>query len=153
MSCRLQSLHMPASSSKLRPLCLQPGSNIRTSRSPARTAALAINWDSAQAVIGFPSTRGFSVAQSSFLRASSPRSFSAPISHRTAYLCTPQRTFSSTSTRMTATKIDGTAIAKEIRERIHKDIEDAQKSNPRFKPSLKIIQGGLICSNAIFDFC
>lgn len=42
---------------------------------------------------------------------------------------------------MTATKIDGTAIAKNIRERIHKEIEDTQKTNPRFKPSLKIIQG------------
>jgi hypothetical protein len=42
---------------------------------------------------------------------------------------------------MTATKIDGTAIAKSIRERLHKEIEDAQKTNPRYKPSLKIIQG------------
>lgn len=42
---------------------------------------------------------------------------------------------------MTATKIDGTAIAKKIREKIHAEIDDAQKTNPRFKPSLKIIQG------------
>lgn len=42
---------------------------------------------------------------------------------------------------MTATKIDGTAIAKSIRERLHKEIEDTQKTNPRYKPSLKIIQG------------
>ncbi|EDO01420.1 hypothetical protein SS1G_03895 [Sclerotinia sclerotiorum 1980 UF-70] len=43
---------------------------------------------------------------------------------------------------MTATKIDGTAIAKKIREKIHAEIDDAQKTNPRFKPSLKIIQVG-----------
>jgi methylenetetrahydrofolate dehydrogenase (NADP+)/methenyltetrahydrofolate cyclohydrolase/formyltetrahydrofolate synthetase len=42
---------------------------------------------------------------------------------------------------MTATKIDGTAIAKKIRERLHAEIESTQKINPRYKPSLKIIQG------------
>jgi hypothetical protein len=42
---------------------------------------------------------------------------------------------------MTARKIDGTAIAKSIRERLHAEIEATQKVNPRFKPSLKIIQG------------
>jgi 5,10-methylene-tetrahydrofolate dehydrogenase/methenyl tetrahydrofolate cyclohydrolase len=43
---------------------------------------------------------------------------------------------------MTATKIDGTATAKEIRESIRAEIENTQKSNPRYKPSLKIIQVG-----------
>ncbi|KAH8685734.1 formate--tetrahydrofolate ligase-domain-containing protein [Tricladium varicosporioides] len=43
---------------------------------------------------------------------------------------------------MTATKIDGTAIAKSIRERLLGEIQEAQKINPRFKPSLKIIQVG-----------
>ncbi|KAG9238111.1 putative C-1-tetrahydrofolate synthase, cytoplasmic [Amylocarpus encephaloides] len=43
---------------------------------------------------------------------------------------------------MTATKIDGTASAKAIRERLRSEIEAAQKSNPRYKPSLKIIQVG-----------
>lgn len=42
---------------------------------------------------------------------------------------------------MTATKIDGNAIAKNIRERLHAEIEATQRSNPRYKPSLKIIQG------------
>jgi len=42
---------------------------------------------------------------------------------------------------MAAQKIDGTAIAKSIRERINSDIKDKQKSNPRYKPSLVIIQG------------
>lgn len=41
-----------------------------------------------------------------------------------------------------AAKIDGTAIAKSIRERINKDISDRQAVNPRYKPSLKILQVG-----------
>ena len=52
------------------------------------------------------------------------------------------RLFSSCAVKMTATKIDGTAIAKDIRERIHEQIEQTQKVNRRFKPSLKIIQIG-----------
>ena len=43
---------------------------------------------------------------------------------------------------MTAIKIDGTAIAKAIRERLHAEIQSTQKVNPRFNPSLKIIQVG-----------
>lgn len=42
---------------------------------------------------------------------------------------------------MTAIKIDGNAIAKQVRERLHAQIDEQQKSNPRFQPSLKIIQG------------
>lgn len=43
---------------------------------------------------------------------------------------------------MAATKIDGTAIAKRIREGLHAEILEKKKANPRFIPSLKIIQGG-----------
>ena len=43
---------------------------------------------------------------------------------------------------MTATKIDGTAIAKSIREKISKEIADKQAQNSRYKPSLVIIQVG-----------
>ena len=43
---------------------------------------------------------------------------------------------------MAATKIDGTAIAKSIRERINADIKKTQETNPRYRPSLKIIQVG-----------
>lgn len=43
---------------------------------------------------------------------------------------------------MTATKIDGTAIAKSIRERLKAEIQQIQESNPRFKPSLVIFQVG-----------
>lgn len=43
---------------------------------------------------------------------------------------------------MTATKIDGTAIAKSIRERLGAEIKKKQEINPRYKPSLKIVQVG-----------
>jgi len=66
-----------------------------------------------------------------------------------------QRSFSSSQFAMTATKIDGTAIAKKIREKLHAEIEATQKANPRFKPSLKIIQGrtsaNLSCTHANFN--
>jgi len=42
---------------------------------------------------------------------------------------------------MAATKIDGTAIAKKIRERLRSEIAQVRETNPRFRPSLKIIQG------------
>jgi len=42
---------------------------------------------------------------------------------------------------MVAQKIDGTAIAKSIRERLNNDIQQKQEKNPRYKPSLIIIQG------------
>ncbi|MCJ1254052.1 tetrahydrofolate synthase [Lignoscripta atroalba] len=43
---------------------------------------------------------------------------------------------------MSATKIDGTAIAKGIRDRIGAQIKKTQESNPRYKPSLTIVQVG-----------
>ncbi|KAK7215519.1 hypothetical protein V2G26_003522 [Clonostachys chloroleuca] len=43
---------------------------------------------------------------------------------------------------MVAVKIDGTAIAKNIRERLGTEIAEKQKLNPRYKPTLKIIQVG-----------
>lgn len=42
---------------------------------------------------------------------------------------------------MAARKLDGNAIARNIRERIGAQIADKQKANPRYKPCLKIIQG------------
>lgn len=44
---------------------------------------------------------------------------------------------------MAASKIDGTAIAKSIREKLNAQIQKAQELNPRYKPSLVIIQGML----------
>jgi len=49
------------------------------------------------------------------------------------------RAFSHTA--MVAQKIDGTAIAKSIRERLNSNIQQKQEKNPRYKPSLIIIQG------------
>ncbi|KAH8693999.1 putative C1 tetrahydrofolate synthase [Talaromyces proteolyticus] len=43
---------------------------------------------------------------------------------------------------MTGSKIDGTAIAKEIREKLKTEITTLQSSNPRFKPNLVIYQVG-----------
>ena len=43
---------------------------------------------------------------------------------------------------MAAERIDGTAIAKKIREGIHDDIKKIQQTNPRYKPSLVIVQVG-----------
>ncbi|KAI0148758.1 formate--tetrahydrofolate ligase-domain-containing protein [Xylariaceae sp. FL1272] len=43
---------------------------------------------------------------------------------------------------MTATKLDGTAIAKAIRERLAAEVVEKQKINPKYRPSLKIIQVG-----------
>lgn len=42
---------------------------------------------------------------------------------------------------MVAEKIDGTAVAKKIRERIGQEIKKKQETSPRFKPSLTIVQG------------
>ena len=52
-----------------------------------------------------------------------------------------RRKFSQSLPNMTATKIDGTAIAKDIRDRLKREIQGQQQTNPRFKPSLVIFQG------------
>lgn len=49
--------------------------------------------------------------------------------------------FSTSRTVMGAQKIDGTAIAKRIRADLHAEIQEKKKINPRYIPSLKIIQG------------
>lgn len=51
-----------------------------------------------------------------------------------------RRTFSNTAANMTGSKIDGTAIAKAIREKIKSEITELQTKNPRFKPNLVIYQ-------------
>lgn len=55
------------------------------------------------------------------------------------------RSFSSSHTAMPATKIDGTAIAKKIRENLAAEVLERQSVNPRFQPCLKIIQGMSSC--------
>ena len=52
------------------------------------------------------------------------------------------RSISSSHHRMAAERIDGTAIAKSIRERINVEIKKTQETNPRYKPSLTIVQVG-----------
>lgn len=54
----------------------------------------------------------------------------------------PPQLFSQNSVKMAGIKIDGTVIAKRIRERLRAQIQEAQETNPRFKPNLKIIQVG-----------
>lgn len=51
------------------------------------------------------------------------------------------RAFSNTRTVMAGTKIDGNAVAKGIREKLAAQIKKTQETNPRYKPSLVIIQG------------
>lgn len=51
----------------------------------------------------------------------------------------PLRKFSGSA--MAAAKIDGTAIAKSIRQGLKSEIEQIQVTNPRFKPNLVIFQG------------
>ena len=84
------------------------------------------------------------------LRSAFPRSatlFSASNTPRPAPLnynnniTLSHRSFTSSATNMVAQKIDGNAIAKEIREGLHAQIDEKRRSNPRFNPSLKIIQG------------
>ena len=79
-----------------------------------------------------------------------PTSITAPCPFFSLQYPSQQRAFSSTPIAMTATKIDGTAIAKKIRERLHSEIVTQQKTNPRYKPSLKIIQGNL-CSSTLWS--
>lgn len=60
------------------------------------------------------------------------------------FLSVPGKEYYSTSREvaaMGASKIDGTAIAKRIRENLHAEIQEKKKINPRYVPSLKIIQG------------
>ncbi|KAL2045552.1 hypothetical protein N7G274_001980 [Stereocaulon virgatum] len=52
------------------------------------------------------------------------------------------RYISISARKMGAEKIDGTAIAKSIRERINAEIKKTQETNPRYKPSLTIVQVG-----------
>ena len=60
------------------------------------------------------------------------------------------RSLSTNPVMMTATKIDGTAIAKSIRDRIQADIAKTQKINPRYQPSLTIIQVGDRSDSSIY---
>jgi hypothetical protein len=73
-----------------------------------------------------------------------PRSFAQRLNRNlpAAAVLSRRRTFSNTAAvNMPATKIDGTAIAKDIREKLKNEIADLQAKNDRFKPNLVIYQG------------
>ncbi len=53
-----------------------------------------------------------------------------------------QRYVTTTGYTMVAERIDGTAIARRIRENINAEIKQKQETNPRYKPSLVIVQVG-----------
>ncbi|KAI4120019.1 MAG: hypothetical protein LQ345_000278 [Seirophora villosa] len=55
---------------------------------------------------------------------------------------TRRRFASGTINHMAAERIDGTAIAKAIRDKINSEIRQTQQTNPRYKPSLTILQVG-----------
>lgn len=73
----------------------------------------------------------------------SSSSSTPPLSRNLSFITSKpsRRLFSSSSVDMAGIKIDGNAIAKEIREKLHAQIDEQLKTNPRFHPSLKIIQG------------
>lgn len=72
----------------------------------------------------------------------SPVSFNQfPVHHRGSLVVSRSRGFSYSAANMTGTKIDGTAIAKDIREKLKSEIAELQTKNPRFKPNLVIYQG------------
>lgn len=62
------------------------------------------------------------------------------------------KSYFSTTGVMGATKIDGNATAKKIRERLHAEIDERQKVNPKYQPSLKIIQGESYQHSVTLDF-
>ena len=100
----------------------------------------------------FPSCRSYSAYQPSLLsgasvankrtaiRPSVPNSLG--LIKSTAWVAQNKRQASSKTRTMAAEKIDGTAIAKSIREKINAEIKKIQETNPRYKPSLTIIQVG-----------
>lgn len=78
-----------------------------------------------------------------FFALSRPRSTfkSLALSTPPLSLVAASRSFHSSPVTMVAAKIDGNAIAKSIRERLHEEIREKQSSNPRYRPALRIIQG------------
>lgn len=79
-------------------------------------------------------SRSLSGAKSHWLSASISLSRVSCLSNRA-------QAFSTSYPAMAATKLDGTAIAKKIREKLAVEIVEKQKTNPNYKPCLKIIQG------------
>lgn len=117
-------------------------------RTPPVSAASPSSLGSTSVVGAPPNPTSSSVATAARPFASSSRRHSFRsgkylVQRRLLSVPSLRRPFSSSFRAMAATKIDGTAIAKKIREDLHTEIAEKQKLNPRYKPSLKIIQGML----------
>ncbi|KAI0912135.1 formate--tetrahydrofolate ligase-domain-containing protein [Ustulina deusta] len=90
--------------------------------------------------VSAPACVSTSVANSPFCPSRNPRSLqiqSLPFQQPSSL-----RSFSTRPSMMTAIKLDGTAIAKSIREKLAAEVVEKQKLNPQYQPSLKIIQVG-----------
>lgn len=122
------------------------------SGSKAPSAALIPSAGSAQGLLSanpsslgarhFPSSSAtYPASVSYFSSSSSPFSSSLPSTGRLPSRLQQQRSFATTAAAMVATKLDGNSIAKAIRERLGAEIAERQQKNPRYRPSLRIIQG------------
>lgn len=89
----------------------------------------------------FPSSATYPASASYFSSSSSPSSSSLPSTGRLPSRLQQQRSFATTAAAMVAIKLDGNTIAKAIRERLGAEIAEKQQKNPRYRPSLRIIQG------------
>jgi hypothetical protein len=87
------------------------------------------------------SSATYPVSASYFSSSSSPSPSSLPSTGRLPSRLQQQRSFATTAAAMVATKLDGNSIAKAIRERLGAEIAEKQQKNPRYRPSLRIIQG------------
>lgn len=85
--------------------------------------------------------RGVCLNSVSLLSRSSVSINQFPVVRRGSSVVSRSRSFSISVANMTASKIDGTAIAKDIREKLKNEIAELQTKNPRFKPNLVIYQG------------
>lgn len=85
-------------------------------------------------------------AAASYLRNCSAQAlrYKSSLAFATTSLKPPAAVFAS-KPAMVASIIDGTAVARKIRERLKTEIQQIQQTNPRFKPSLVIFQGEIDC--------
>jgi hypothetical protein len=149
--CRMQwryCRHIASFRSRSRPCRLQQGATAVTAvtAAPARTGCLSRESSAGMGSAAPPCAPRSLTTFFGPTLAFSPWIFTTPNPHhitRSALSQPPRlRAFScSASTAMPATKIDGTAIAKNVRERLRAEIAEKKAANPRFQPCLKIIQG------------
>lgn len=116
-----------------------------TTTPPSLTAVASLTSSSSSALRatvrnGQAQLRSTFTRSASLLSASSSTPRPAPLSYNNT-ITSSRRSFTTSSVNMVAQKIDGNAIAKEIREGLHAQIDEKRQNNPRFNPSLKIIQG------------